>query len=130
MNAMLNKEERELLIKTYEKTHDARLTAEIFSVHRSRVYAIVKQYKETGSVEVRTNQCGRKRKLTPEDDEKIKKLIDENNDITIREINERLGFEVNDETVRLHVVKLGYRYKKKSVYAAERDRSRCRSKKK
>jgi len=127
---MLNKEERELLIKTYEKTHDARLTAEIFSVHRSRVYAIVKQYKETGSVEVRTNQCGRKRKLTPEDDEKIKKLIDENNDITIREINERLGFEVNDETVRLHVVKLGYRYKKKSVYAAERDRSRCRSKKK
>ena len=127
---MLNKEERELLIKTYEKTHDARLTAEIFSVHRSRVYAIVKQYKETGSVEVRTSQCGRKRKLTPEDDEKSKKLIDENNDITIREINERLGFEVNDETVRLHVVKLGYRYKKKSVYAAERDRSRCRSKKK
>ncbi len=127
---MLNKEERELLIKTYEKTHDARLTAEIFSVHRSRVYAIVKQYKETGSVEVRTSQCGRKRKLTPEDDEKIKKLIDENNDITIREINERLGFKVNDETVRLHVVKLGYRYKKKSVYAAERDRSRCRSKKK
>lgn len=126
---MLNKEERELLIKTYEKTQDARLTAEIFSVHRSRVYAIVKQYRETGSVEVRTSQCGRKRKLTPEDDEKIKKLIDENNDITIREINERLGFKVNDETVRLHVVKLGYRYKKKSVYAAERDRSRCRSKK-
>ena len=87
---MLNKEERELLIKTYEKTQDARLTAEIFSVHRSRVYAIVKQYRETGSVEVRTSQCGRKRKLTPEDDEKIKKLIDENNDITIREINERL----------------------------------------
>ena len=127
---MLNKEERELLIKTYEKTQDARLTAEIFSVHRSRVYAIVKQYRETGSVEVRTSQCGRKRKLTPEVDEKIKKLIDENNDITIREINERLGFKVNDETVRLHVVKLGYRYKKKSVYAAERDRSRCRSKKK
>ena len=127
---MLNKEERELLIKTYEKTQDARLTAEIFSVHRSRVYTIVKQYRETGSVEVRTSQCGRKRKLTPEDDEKIKKLIDENNDITIREINERLGFEVNDETVRLHVVKLGYRYKKKSVYTAERDRSRCRSKKK
>ena len=58
---MLNKEERELLIKTYEKTQDARLTAEIFSVHRSRVYAIVKQYRETGSVEVRTSQCGRKR---------------------------------------------------------------------
>ena len=127
---MLNKEERELLIKTYEKTHDARLTAEIFSVHRSRVYAIVKQFRETGSVEVRTSQRGRKRKLTPEDDEKIKKLIDENNDITIREINERLGFGVNDETVRLHVVKLGYRYKKKSVYAAERDCSRCSSKEK
>ena len=100
---MLNKEEREVLIKTYEKKQNDRLTAEIFSVHRIRVYAIVKKYKETGSVEVRTSQCGRKRTLTPEDDEKIKKLIDENNDITIREINERLGFKVNDSSITITV---------------------------
>lgn len=127
---MLSQKERELLIKTYEETNDANLTKEIFGVNRSTVYATVKKYRETGSTELRTNQRGRKRKITTEDEEKIKKLIDENNDITIREINETLELGVTNESVRQHVVKLGYRYKKKSVYAAERDRSRCGSKKK
>ena len=82
---MLSQEKRELLIRTYEKTHDANLTAEIFGVNRSTVYARVKEYKETGSTELHTSQRGRKRKITTEDDERIKKLINENNDITIRE---------------------------------------------
>lgn len=127
---MLSQEERKLLIKTYEETHDAKLTAKIFGVNRSTVYARIKEYKETGSTELHTNKRGRKRKITSADDERIKKLIDENNDITIREINETLELGVTDESIRQHIVKLGYRYKKKSVYAAERDRSRCGSKKK
>ena len=127
---MLSQEERELLIKTYEETHDANLTAKIFEVNRSTVYARVKEYRETNSTELHTHQRGRKKKITPEDDEKIKRLIDKNNDITIREINEVLELGVSDEAVRQHVIKLGYRYKKKSVYADERDRARCGSKKK
>lgn len=127
---MLSQEERELLIKTYEETHDANLTAKIFGVNRSTVYARVKEYRETKSTELHTNQRGRKKKITPKDDEKIKMLIEKNNDITIREINEELRLGVNDETVRQHVIKLGYRYKKKSIYATERYRARCSSKKK
>lgn len=127
---MLSQEERKLLIKTYEETQDAKLTAKIFGVNQSTVYARIKEYRETGSTELHTNQRGRKRKITPADDERIKNLIDENNDITIREINETLKLEVTDESIRQHIVKLGYRYKKKSIYAAERDRPRCGSKKK
>jgi len=125
---MLSQEKRELLIKMYEKTHDAKTIAEIFGVNESTVYARVKDYRERGTTELRTSQRGRKRKITPEDDEKIKELINKNNDITIREINETLQLNVNDETVRQHVVKMGFRYKKKSIYAAERGRSRCSSK--
>ena len=127
---MLSQEKRELLIRTYEKTHDANLTAEIFCVNRITVYARVKEYKETGSTELHTSQRGRKRKITTEDDERIKKLINENNDITIREIKETLELDVSDEAIRQHVVNLGFRYKKKSVHAAERDRARCSSKEK
>ena len=127
---MLSQKERELLIKTYKETNDANLTAKIFGIHRSTVYARVKEYRETETTELHTNQRGRKKKITSEDDEKIKKLIDENNDITIKEINDTLGFGVSDETVRRHVIDLGYRYKKKSVYAAERERSRRSSEKK
>ena len=125
---MLSQEKRELLIKMYEKTHDAKTIAEIFGVNESTVYARVKDYRERDTTELRTSQRGRKRKITPEDDEKIKELINKNNDITIREINETLQLNVNDETVRQHVVKMGFRYKKKSIYAAERGRSRCSSK--
>lgn len=125
---MLSQEKRELLIKMYKKTHDAKTIAEIFGVNESTVYARVKDYRERGTTELRTSQRGRKRKITPEDDEKIKELINKNNDITIREINETLQLNVNDETVRQHVVKMGFRYKKKSIYAAERGRSRCSSK--
>ena len=68
--------------------------------------------------------------ITPEDDERIKDLINKNNDIMIHEINETLHLNVNDETVRQHVVKMGFRYKKKSIYASERGRSRCEREKK
>ena len=85
---------------------------------------------ETKSTELHTNQRGRKSKITPEDEKKIKELIDQNNDITIREINAELEINVSDETIRKRVIKLGYRYKKKSVYAVERERPRCSTEKK
>jgi len=127
---MLSQEERELLIKTYEKTHDAKLTAEIFGVNERTVYERIHDYKERGTTELRTHQRGRKSLITPEDEERIKKLIQKNNDITIHEINETLKLNVNDETIRQHVIKMGFRYKKKSIYAAERGRSRCDSEEK
>lgn len=52
---MLSQEERKLLIKTYEETHDAKLTAKIFGVNKSTVYARIKEYRETGSIELHTN---------------------------------------------------------------------------
>ena len=128
--SMLNQAERELLIKTYEKTHNAKLTAEIFGVHERTVYERIDDYKKRGTTELRTHQRGRKRLITPEDDEHIRELINKNNDITIHEINETLHLNVNDETVRQHVVKMGFRYKKKSIYASERGRSRCEREKK
>ena len=119
---MLSQEEREILIKTYEKTHDVKMIAEIFGVNERTVYERIQ--------DLRTHQRGRKRLITPEDDERIKDLINKNNDITIHEINETLHLNVNDETVRQHVVKMGFRYKKKSIYASERGRSRCEREKK
>lgn len=72
---MLNQAERELLIKTYEKTHNAKLTAEIFGVHERTVYERIDDYKKRGTTELRTHQRGRKRLITPEDDEHIRELI-------------------------------------------------------
>ena len=116
--------------KIYEKTHDVKMIAEIFGVNERTVYERIHDYKERGTTELRTHQRGRKSLITAEDEERIKELIQKNNDVTIHEINETLKLNVNDETIRQHVVKMGFRYKKKSIYAAERGRSRCGSEEK
>ena len=126
---MLSQEARALLIKTQETIHNAAATAKIFGVSKSTVYARIRDYKDRGTTEPRTNLRGRKSSMTQKDDEHIKELIEKNNDITIREINETLNLGVCDETVRRRVVQMGFRYKKKSLHATERDRSRCGSKK-
>lgn len=126
---MLSQEARALLIKTQETIHNAAATAKIFGVSKSTVYARIRDYKDRGTTEPRTNLRGRKSRMTQKDDEHIKELIEKNNDITIREINETLNLGVCDETVRRRVVQMGFRYKKKSLHTTERDRSRCGSKK-
>jgi transposase len=127
---MLSQEARELLIKTYETIHDATATAKIFGVSKSTVYARIRDYMARGTIELRTNLRGRKSRITSEDEDRIRELIEKNNDITIHEINETLNLGVCDEAVRKHVVKMGFRYKKKSLHATERERPRCGSKKK
>lgn len=80
--------------------------------------------RETGSVETRTSQLGRKAALSQNDIQNIDQLIQKQPDITIHEITEKLQLHVSDETVRKATLKLGYVHKKKSLHASE-ERPRC-----
>lgn len=66
--------------------------------------------------------------MTYEQLKEISKAIEERPDITIDEIIDKLGLKVCNDTVRKAVIKMGYVYKKKSLYASERELSRCGSK--
>ena len=59
-----------------------------------------------------------------EDLQTIDNLLQEQPDITIREIKETLHLPVCEETIRKAVLKLGYVYKKKSLHASEQERPR------
>jgi len=122
---MLHNDARKLLVQAYEKTHDAQAVAKCFQVSTSTVYRLSGQMKKTGSVELQTSQRGRKPALTEKDLQDIDQLITAQPDITIDEIIEKHGLYVSNETVRKAVIGLGYVYKKKSFYAAERERIRC-----
>lgn len=126
---MLNNETRELLIEAY-KSYTAKDLSEIFNIHISSVYRIVKQKRDTGSVKFQTNKRGRKSVLTEKDLKNISGLIDSQPDITINEIIEKLELKAINETVRKAVIKMGYKYKKKSLHASERERPRCSPEKK
>ena len=114
--------------KAWNKTHNAKEIAECFSVNTSTVYRLEKQMRETGSVKTRTSQRGRKHALTPEDIQNIDRVVQQEPDITIDEIIDKLGLHVCNETVRKAVIKLGYSYKKKSLHASEQERPRCQGK--
>ena len=122
---MLHNEARKLLIKAWNKTHNAKEVAECFGVHTSTVYRLEKRMRETGSVETRVSQRGRKSALSQTDLQNIDQMIRAQPDITIHEIREGLQLLVSDETVRRAVVKMGYVYKKKSLHASEQERPRC-----
>lgn len=122
---MLHNEARKLLIKAWEKTHNAKEVAECFGVNTSTVYRLEKRMRETGSVETRVSQRGRKSALSQTDLQNIDQMIRAQPDITIHEIREGLQLPVSDETVRRAVVKMGYVYKKKSLHASEQERPRC-----
>lgn len=122
---MLRNEERKILIEAHERGHESKELADIFGIDVSSVNRIIRQYKRTGSYEVRTYNCGQKLILTEIDLKNISELINENPDITIDEIIEKLNLSVKNESVRRAVIKMGYVRKKKSLHACERERSRC-----
>lgn len=122
---MLHNEARKLLIEAWNKTHNAKEIAECFSVNISTVYRLEKRMRETGSVETRTSQRGRKPALSQNDIQNIDRLIQQQPVITINEVLEKLQLHVSDETVRKAILKLGYVYKKKSLHASEQERPLC-----
>lgn len=122
---MLHNEARKLLLDAWEKTHNAKEIAECFSVNPSTVYRLVKQEKTTGDYRTQTSRRGRKPLLSPEQKQQIAELVDQQPDITLNEIIEVLHLSVSDETVRRALCNLGYTFKKKSLYAVEKERPRC-----
>ena len=94
MMNMLHNESRNLLVQAFEKNHNAKQTAEDFSVSLWRVYRLRQQMKQTGSVDLRVNQRGRKAKLTRQDLDAVNEMINKQPDLSIREIKERLHLNV------------------------------------
>ena len=122
---MLQNEARKLVLKAWDKTHNAEEIAKYFSVNKSTVYRLVERRDRTGSYETRTNLRGRKPALSEEQRDAIIQLVQQRPDITIHEILEEMHLYVWGETVRRTLLKAGYTYKKKSLYAKERERLRC-----
>ncbi len=122
---MLSTEIRELMVKAYEKSHDAKEVARNFSVDKSTVYTYVRKMRKTGTVAVQTSKRGRKAILSREQLDEIAETIINQPDISISEIKEKLNLPVSEENIREKVVQMGFVYKKKSLHASERERSRC-----
>ena len=127
---MLNNETRNLLVNAYKKHGNVDLVASMFAVAPRTVYRLVAQKRDTGSVELRTSQRGRKSKLSEDQLRQIDELIKQKPDITLLEIQEELQLECSESTLsRVVRFKLGYSLKRKVIHASEQKRPRCERKK-
>ena len=113
MGKMLHNEARELLVESYEKTHNAEEIAKIFGVNKYTVYHMAERKRKTGSVALRTSQRGRKQLLNDEDKQHRRQCIDETPDITLAELRTKLGLKASIQTLSRVVRAMGYRVKKK-----------------
>ncbi len=109
---MLRNETRKLVLEAYDKHHNVKEVAKSFSVDTSTVYRLLEQRRRTGSVETRTYLRGRKSSLDEENLKRIRKLVEEQPDITLQRIIDTLELQVCIETVRKALLKMGYSYKK------------------
>lgn len=122
MGKMLHNEARELLVESYEKTHNAEEIAKIFGVNKYTVYHMAERKRKTGSVALRTSQRGRKQLLNDEDKQHIRQCIDETPDITPAELRAKPGLKASIQTLSRAVRAMGYRVKKESMSASEQER--------
>ena len=126
---MLSNETRRRLVRGYERTHDAKMIAQAYGVSEREVYKLAAQMRETGSVELRTGNCGRKPKLTEKDLERVDQAIQAQPDITFGELITDLGLDISESRLgRIVREKLGYSLKKKVIHASEQERPRCAGK--
>lgn len=126
---MLSNETRKRLVRGYERTHDAKMIAQAYGVSEREVYKLAAQMRETGSVELRTGNCGRKPKLTEEDLKRVDKALQEQPDIPLGELIMNLELNISESRLgRIVREKLGYSLKKKVIHASEQERPRCTGK--
>ena len=99
------------IMAVINKTMSVPQAAEVFGVHRSTIYSWVSFFKKEGRFAAKS-PTGRKPRLTEDDKNTLKQLLERQKDITIDELTEALGNIVHRSTVHRYVVALGYVYKK------------------
>lgn len=86
----------------------------VYHVGRSTIYDLFKLVKETGDIQPRPHQYGRKPSLDEEKLAELRALLDERCDITLAEIIEELEIGISISALsRIIRDKLNYHYKKR-----------------
>ena len=104
---MISQEIRELIIRNREEGVSVEEMRRVLHVGKSTIWKLLKQKKETGSIESRCH--GRKSSLTAEQYEKMISLAETQPDITLEEIRERLELPVHKSQTSHLLRKAGYR---------------------
>jgi transposase len=103
-----------------------------FKISISTVKRIGQRYRETGKVELHLSKIGHSSKVDEVAQQALKKIIKEKPGATLKEIcqalKKRCQLTVTLPTIHYVLKKLALSYKKKSVYASQRDSDEVKKK--
>jgi transposase len=106
--------------------------ADRFKISISTVKRIGQRFRETGKIELYLKNIGHTSKVDENAREVLKKLIGTNSDVTREEICRHLLEEcqirVTPQAIHYILKSLALTYKKKSIYASQRDREDVKKK--
>ena len=89
--------------------------AERFSVSVRFIYSLLRLFRMTGSYEAKKNSGGAPRKISSEDEEKIRQFIEEKSDLTLEEIKEQGNLEVSVSTIHRAIKRMKITLKKNAL---------------
>lgn len=124
---------RERVLEAYLKKEGTNgEIAQRFKLSLSTVKRIAQRYKATGKIELYIHHAGRRPVLDEKGCEALKKLVELKPDSTLQELSrsyaEQYDIQLGLSLICRMLQKLNLRYKKKSLYAAERDREDIKKK--
>jgi transposase len=113
---MVSKEKRSLISRANRDGMSVKEMARVYRVPERTIRRLLKHEQETGSMEAHTGRCGRPPALSREGLELMRKIIEEQPDITLEEIKERMKLSICVSAIcRIIKYKLKFTYKKNSV---------------
>ncbi len=83
--------------------------AERFNVGPRFVYSLLRRFRDTGSYKAKKNAGGAPRKISPEDERKIRQIIKRKPDSKLREIKEQANLNVSLPTIYRAMKRMGLR---------------------
>ena len=114
MKQALSLDLRERIVAAYDGEEGTKAeVAQRFKVSLGMVKKLLAQRSRTGDLRARYRYCGRKAKLQPEQGARLKALVQQEPDLTLAEIKERLELSCTIGAIHWVLARLGLTYKKR-----------------
>ena len=120
---MISIEIRKLIVADVKDGISVEDISRVLRVGESTIRKLVRQERETGSVEPRYK--GRQPKIRPDEYEAMLKLAEKQPDVTLEEIRERLNLPIKKSQISNLLRKAGYRLKKDDLCPGARTGGCC-----
>jgi transposase len=103
---------RKRILELYEQNKSTKEIAELFGICRSGTRRIKQNMRERGTVAPKPRNAGRKPKLTPQLEQKIREFVAADPDCTREELKKALNLTVSLQAISKWLKKLGLVLKK------------------